>query len=89
MPRPYGWIRGEGTMKNQRGMGDVVQVDPSIAALFASANAGGVIDPLYNDAVANTPQFTTASSGTSGMSTTMMLVLAAGVGLLIVVLAKK
>jgi hypothetical protein len=47
MPRPYHWIRGEGTVKNQRGMGALtyppsginVSSDP-LAAFNASDNSG-------------------------------------------------
>lgn len=55
MPRPYGWIRGEGTNKNQRwglaGLGD----DSSSIMEIPGLMPGGGIFPAYATGLTNTP----------------------------------
>jgi hypothetical protein len=50
MPRPLNWIRGEGTVKNQRwGLGDLNIYDPNFGTMeYDSATHSSI--PMYNPA---------------------------------------
>lgn len=85
MPRPLNWIRGEGTTKNQRGLGDDgVSTNEYINWVMGSGDAPMDYTGQIVDANPNANAINLAKATGAGSQNTLLLV-AAGVALILLV----